>query len=294
MKWVLAMLMAFGLALEARAQANPPQTLAALFKAPPDVAAAQVFGPTPEAWVERSPWNGLRPNYVLGTVDQFQMELFTKPERITPTVCSVTMGWAVFDMGPPPGASEEDKASWAKLGYSERPLRLKSWNRQRQYFAAGPAPATPLEPGGKPVTPGPESLTKDSCANPAASRGRFEAPSDEAAILLVSKVGAVVVAAKRSGPLPFKFRGGCGGQPDRCRSRRVLANLQVGQTNNLKLDEGCADWRGGGLVPGAKRCVWLDLGDPKNPDAYWSYVLMLGKSDRLLEVYVGGVSVLTP
>lgn len=288
MKWVLALLMAFGLGLEARAQTSPPLTLDALFAASPGEAGARVFGPTPETFVERSPWNGLRPNYVLGTVDQFQMELFTKPERIAPAVCATTMGWAIFDTNLPKDATDDEKAAWARLGYGQRPLRLDGWNRQRQYFAAGPAPATPLKPGGKAVRPGKEALAKDSCANPVAARGRFEAPSDEVAILFVSKLNAVSAAAKRPGRLPFRLTGGCGGRPDPCRSRRFLAGLKAGWSNSLKLDEGCKDWQGGGLASGTKRCLWLDLADPSNPDASWSLVFMLGNSDKLLEVYVGG------
>lgn len=294
MKWVLALAMALGLGAGARAQANPPLTLGELFTVTPQEAAARVFGRTPEVFLERSPWNGLRPNFVLDTVGQFQMELFAEPERIAPTVCAVTMGWAVFDMRLPKDATDEDKAAWTKLGYSQRPLRLDRWNRKRQYFVAGPAPPTPLQPGGKPASPGNEALAKDSCANPVAARGRFEAPSDETAILLVSKVTPAVAAAKRPGPLPFKLNGGCGRPGPMCRPRRVLSELKIGWMNRIDLDEGCKDWRGKGLVSGAQRCLWFDSADPLDPDAWWSFVLMLGKSDKLLKVYLGGRASVIP
>jgi hypothetical protein len=219
------------------------------------------------------------------------MNLFTKPERIAPSVCAVTMGWAIFDTGPPKGASDEDKAALAKLGYSERPLKLNRWNRSRQYFEAGPAPATPAAPGGTPVAPPGDALAKDSCANPVAARERFEAPSDEVAVLFVSKLNAVAAAAKRTGPLPFRVAGECGGQSEGCRMRRFLANLKVGWTNSLKLNEGCTGWHGSDLARGTKRCLRLDLADPSDPDAFWPMMFMLGKSDQLLEVYVGGRAV---
>jgi hypothetical protein len=122
-----------------------------------------------------------------------------------------------------------------------------------------------------------------------ALRARFEAPSDEVAILLISKTNVAMAAAKRRGPLPFKLHYECSQGDESCRPRRLLADLGKGWMGMVVLDEGCKLDKSHSLAPGAKRCLSFQLyNDPVGDYSSTSFEFVLGRSDRLLDVHIAG------
>ncbi len=245
------------------AAADEPLTLDRLFSLPVQDAAALALGPGPEVFVERSPYNAIAQNYVANTVGLFGMSFFTRPERIAPGVCMVMVGRAELDAR---GKDWEE----GRVRAGQLPQRLMNAWRERRYFAAGPAPATPLLPGGPPATPSADALKPDSCENPVSHRTLFSAPSPDIAISSVSQFQAAISAAQQKGLLPFEFKDPCGWGDCQGDERKSLAGMATKDITDV------------GAAPCAARpelqCllirvpswnVWLGIGPDGKIKAVW-------------------------
>lgn len=266
-------------AAPAAALADPP-TLDALYDLPVKDAAGRALGPGPEEFVERSPWNGIEPNYVLNTVHLFGMSFFTRPERIGMGVCAVTLGSVTFDTAPAPEVSADEKAAAEKLPYGQRPLRWVRSDRLRRYFAAGPAPAVPLRPGAKPAVPSEAALAPESCENPVSARKIFDAPSPEAAISAVTRLKAAISAAKGRSRLSFALTIRCDNRGRPCADARArLAALRPQALWAVRTGP-CSE-----VDAAATDCVTLQVDDETlGGSEYWDVTIATGSDGKLRAV----------
>lgn len=278
--WSLAVL---AVAAPAVAVADPP-TLDGLYALSVADAAALSLGPGPEVFVERSPWNGIEPNYVMNTVHLFGMSFFTRPQHIAPGACAVTLGFVTFDTSAAPEASEAQKAAIDKLPYGRKPLRWVRFWRAPRYFAAGPAPAAPLKPGGKPEPPAAAALAPDSCENPVSARKLFDAPSPEAAAAAIDRLDSVIAAAKGRGGLRFALTVDCAGVRHACPdARAALAALEPQQIWAYR--SSCSD-----VDPAAANCVDLQIDDPGlGGTEYWDVTIEAGADGKVRAVRLADV-----
>jgi hypothetical protein len=273
----LASALALLLVAPTAALADPP-TLDTLYGLPVKDAAAVALGPGPETFVERSPWNSIPPNYVLNTTKLFGMSFFSRPVRIAPGVCAVTLGWVTFDTAPAPDASAEARASVEKLAYGQKPLRWLGFGRSRRYFAAGPAPAVPLKPGAKAESPPPEALAADSCDNPVSARKTFEASSPKAAASAVVLLRRAISSAQGRGRLAFRVR--CGDDDEACTDARArLGMLKLQEITAIRTGP-CPEADAAGA-----ECLGLEVDDETlGRNEYWNVTITAGPAGKLRAV----------
>ena len=271
---IVAMLTTLG---SAPARADP-LTLDGLYRLPVKAAAAAALGPGPEDFVERSPWNGVEQNYVLNSIGHVGMSYFTRPERIAPGVCSVTVGSVTFDSNPAANASADVKRANQSIPWGQRPLRTLRVARQPRYFVAGPAPAVPLLPGAAPAALSAAALAADSCENPVSARRTFEADSPPAAISAVTRLKAVILAARGRSRLAFGLTIVCDDRALACVDARArLAALDPQRLWAVR-SVPCA------AIPStAADCLQADVDDPTLTgfgNEYWEVTIATGADGR--------------